>query len=197
MCRDCYDDYSAAKKRPLRRAFADKEKHPNGIEKRLDKPDEACVERASSTAYAFDKKDVGNTDLENTEECYGEPIHERHRRQSGNSGRSGKGRKQEIAVNNCDDRIETFAFRMPKKHYIKAEKNAGEKCGSVSLIVFETELANEEKAHAGENDHDREEISPVEFLADDKRGEHQYVYRRRVLQKYRVCGRGFLCRPDE
>ena len=47
------------------------------------------------------------------------------------------------------------------------------KCGSVSLIILKTELADEEKAHTGENDHDREEISPVEFFADDEWGKNQ------------------------
>ena len=86
---------------------------------------------------------------------------------------------------------------MSQEHYVKPQKNARAESCDVSLVIADRQIADEEKAHSGDAKDDGDKIPQVKFLANNKRGEYQYIYGSRVLQENGVGSSRVFRRPDE
>lgn len=117
------EDDRAAEDGPVGGAFADEEKDPDRIEDRLDKADDARIERTSAAGDAFDKEDIREADLEDAEKADGCRVEPCDGRQRFNAGRQCDEGEQQIAVNNGDRRIHTRRTRMAEQHYIEPEED--------------------------------------------------------------------------
>lgn len=86
---------------------------------------------------------------------------------------------------------------MSKQHDIKSEKDARTQRGDVAPVIVQFKLSDKEKAHAADTKDDCDQIAPMELFADDEGRKYQDINWSGVLQKYGVCRRRVLCRPDK
>ena len=124
MCDNRRDYDQAAEDGPVRGTFANEDEDPNGVEERFDKADNASVERTRASGNSLNKKNVGNSYLEDPEERNGTDIEPRDLRERCNSGRQCQQCQQKITVDHGYDRIHTDGPWVLEQHYLKAKKYA-------------------------------------------------------------------------